>query len=122
MTPLLAAAISVVLLSQEPSRLIVASNVRLRSAPIETADVVAGVPLGTVLVPLETGGDGGTWVRLRMVDGRDGWTPSRLARTFTPETQVEIFETLIKERLARTGDSFQPRVELIAFIDRVRRF
>lgn len=120
MSALLAAAISVAFLAQEPSRLIAASNVRLRSAPAEAAETVAGVPLGTTLVQLESGGEGGAWVRLRLADGRDGWTPSRLARRFTPETKVDVFETLIKERLGRSGDSFPARAELVAFIDRVR--
>jgi len=117
---LIAAAISVAFLAQEPSRLITASNVRLRSLPAEAADIVASVPLGTALVQLESGGEGGAWVRLRLADGRDGWTPSRLARRFTPETKIDVFETLIKERLGRSGDSFPARAELVAFIDRVR--
>ena len=120
MSALLAAAISVACLAQEPSRLIAASNVRLRSSPAESAEVVAGVSLGTALVQLESGGEGGAWVRLRLADGRDGWTPSRLARRFTPETKIDVFETLIKERLGRSGDSFPARAELVAFIDRVR--
>ena len=120
MSALLAAAISVAFLAQEPSRLIAASNVRLRTSPAEAAEVVVGVPLGTALVQLESGGEGGGWVRLRLGDGRDGWTPSRLARRFTPETKVDVFETLIKERLGRSGDSFPGRAELVAFIDRVR--
>ncbi|HEX5214612.1 MAG TPA: SH3 domain-containing protein [Vicinamibacterales bacterium] len=120
MSALIAAAISVTFLAQEPSRLIAASNVRLRSAPAETAEVVAALPLGTALVQLESGGEGGAWVRLRLADGRDGWTPSRLARRFTPETKVDVLETLIKERLGRNGDSFPARAELVAFIDRVR--
>ena len=119
MSALLAAAISVACLAQEPSRLIAASNVRLRSAPAEAAEVVAAVPLGVALVQLESGGEGGGWVRLRLADGRDGWTPSRLARRFTPETKVGVFEALIKERLGRNGDSFPARAELVAFIDRV---
>ena len=120
MSPLIAAAISVAFLAQEPSRLIAASNVRLRTAPAETASIVASVPLGATLVQLESGGEGGAWVRLRLADGRDGWTPARLARRFTPATQVDVFETLIKERLGRSGDSFPARAELVAFIDRVR--
>ena len=47
------------LFTQEPSRLVAASNVRLRAAPLETAEMVATVPLGALAVELESGGEGG---------------------------------------------------------------
>jgi hypothetical protein len=106
--------------SQEPTRLVAASNVRLRAAPVPDAAVVTTVPLGAELVELETGGESGAWVRVRLSTGQDGWTPSRLARRFSAETRWTAIETLARERLARRGDSFAPRAELVSFLERVR--
>jgi hypothetical protein len=111
---------SLSIFTQEPTRIIAASNVRLRAAPAADAAVVASVPLGATLVELETGGENGAWVRVRLASGADGWTPSRFARRFSPETRWAVIESLARERLARRGDSFAPRAELVAFLERVR--
>jgi hypothetical protein len=106
---------------QEPTRIVTASNVRLRAAPAADAAVVASVPLGLELVQLETGGDSGSWVRVRLPQGADGWMPSRLTRRFSAETRLPVIDALARERLARRGDSFRARVELVDFLDRARR-
>lgn len=104
--------------AQEPGRLTTASNVRLRAAADDTAPVVASVPLGTELVQLDTSGDGATWVRVRTAGGHDGWLPARLTRRFKADTRLDVIESVVKERLARQGDSFAARVELLALVER----
>ena len=105
------------LVLQDPNRIAGASNVRLRTAPADTAAVAATVALGTPLVELESGGESAAWVRVRLADGRDGWMPAQLTRRFTSETRWSTTEALIKERLARQGDSFAARVELLNFVE-----
>ena len=104
--------------AQVATRLTSASNVRLRAAAAEAAAVVTTVPLGTELVQLDTGGEGHSWIRVRPPSGPDGWLPARLTRRFTQETRVDVIESLVRERLARSGDSFAARVELVALLER----
>ena len=103
--------------AQDASRLTTASNVRLRAMPDDAAAVVASVPLGTELVQLDTGGDAATWVRVR-TSGPDGWLPTRLTRRFTPDNRLTVIAGVVKDRLARQGDSFGARVELLALVER----
>jgi hypothetical protein len=105
-------------LAQEASRLTTASNVRLRAGADDGAAVVATVPLGTELVPLDTGGPAAAWLRVRPSSGPDGWLPARLTRRFTPETRIDAVEAIVKDRLTRQGDSFGARVELLDLVER----
>lgn len=104
--------------AQVATRLTAASNVRLRAEAAETATVVASLTLGTELVQLDTGGVDHTWVRVRPSTGPDGWLPVRLTRRIKPDTRLEVIEAVVRERLARSGDSFAARVELVALVER----
>jgi hypothetical protein len=104
--------------AQVATRLTSASNVRLRAEAAETATVVSSLPLGTELVQLDTGGEDHAWLRVRPTTGPDGWVPARLTRRIKPETRLDVIESLVRERLARSGDSFAARVELVALIER----
>ncbi len=104
--------------AQVATRLTAASNVRLRAEAAESATVVASLPLGTELVQLDTGGADHTWVRVRPSTGPDGWLPVRLTRRIKAETRLDVIESLVRERLARSGDSFAARVELVALVER----
>ena len=66
---LIVSAGSVLVPAQEPTRITSASNVRLRATPSDSAAVVATLPLGTELVQLESGGEGGSWTRVRVPIG-----------------------------------------------------
>jgi hypothetical protein len=112
---------SLVVCAQEPTRITAASNIRLRATPSESAAVVASLPLGTDLVQLDTGGEGATWTRVRTAGGHDGWLPSRLTRPLTPSRRVEVIESIVQERLARKGDTFGPRAELIDLVERAQK-
>jgi SH3 domain-containing protein len=115
---LMVSAGSLVVFAQEPTRITSASNVRLRASASESAAVVASLPLGTDLLTLDTSGDGATWTRVRTVAGQDGWLPSRLIRSLTTSNRLDVIEAIIQERLARKGDTFGPRAELIDLIER----
>jgi hypothetical protein len=112
---------SLAVFAQEPTRITAASNVRLRATPSESAPVVASLPLGTDLVQLDTGGEGATWTRVRTAGGHDGWLPSRLTRSLSASRRIEVIESIVQERLARKGDTFGPRAELIDLVERTQK-
>ena len=101
-------------------RITAASNVRLRAAPSEIADIVTTVPIGTSMSELETGGRDGDWVRLRAEDGRDGWVPIALTRRVDAATRLAAIDRLVGERLARRGDAFAARAEVVDLVERTR--
>jgi hypothetical protein len=109
---------SLIVFAQEPTRITSASNVRLRASPADTAAVVANLPLGTDLFTLDASGDGGAWTRVRTTTGQDGWLPSRLVRSVTAAGRLDVIESIVQERLARKGDTFAPRAELLEFVER----
>jgi hypothetical protein len=123
---------SVLVSAQEPSRITAASNVRLRASPSETAAIVGTLPLGTDLLQLDTSGDGAGWTRVRVqkrasdservggAEPLDGWLPTRLTRSLGRARREEVVESIVQERLARTGDAFGSRAELNDFIERAR--
>jgi hypothetical protein len=105
-------------LAQDAGRLTSASNVRLRTEPGETATVVVAVPLGTALVGIETGGDDRAWLRVRTPEGKEGWVLSRLTRRFEGDKRLDVVEQIVAERIARKGDSFAARVEVVDLVER----
>ena len=115
---LLSIAIPSLVLAQDAGRLTSASNVRLRSEPVDSAGVVVTVPLGTALVGIETGGPDRTWLRVRTGDGKEGWVLTRLTRRFDAENRLDVIEQVVTERLARKGDSFAARAEVVDLLDR----
>ncbi|MGE5836669.1 MAG: SH3 domain-containing protein [Acidobacteriota bacterium] len=106
--------------AQEPTRITSASTVRLRATPADSAVVVATLLLGTDLFQLDTGGEGATWTRVRTTRGQDGWLSARLTRSLTA-ARLEVIEAIVRERLARQGDGFAPRTELVDFVERAQK-
>jgi len=107
--------------AQEPTRITSASNVRLRASPADNAAVVATLPLGTDLFRLDDGAESEAWTRVRTISGQDGWLPSRLTRSFTATRRLDVIEAIVKERVARTGDGFAARAELVDLIERAQK-
>ena len=107
--------------AQAPTRVTSNSNVRLRVSPQENAVVVATLPLGTDLFQLDTSGEGATWARVRTIAGQDGWLPTRFTRSLTTAKRLDVIEAIVRERLAREGDGFAPRAELIDLVERTRK-
>lgn len=107
--------------AQEPTRITSASNVRLRASPADNAAVVATLPLGTDLFRLDDGAESAAWTRVRTTNGQDGWLPTRLTRSFTAARRLDVIDAIVKERLARTGDGFATRVELVDLVERAQK-
>ena len=102
----------------QAGRLTSASNVRLRSEPVESAPVVVSLPLGTPLVGIEAGGEERAWLRVRTADGKEGWVIARLTRRFDADKKHDVVEGIVSERLARRGDSLAARAEVVDLIER----
>jgi hypothetical protein len=117
---LIVSAGSVLVSAQEATRITSASNVRLRATPSDGAAVIATLPLGTELVQLESGGEGGSWTRVRVpINGtQDGWLPTRLTRSLVKTRRADAIGSILQERLARKGDGFAARAELADFVER----
>jgi hypothetical protein len=99
-----------------------ASNVRLRSAPATDAAVVAMLPLGTELEI--TGPDrrqGWIPVRTALDQAQQGWVAGSLTLPVSTATYQDVVAGLIAARLAREGDSFVARAELLDLIESVLR-
>jgi Bacterial SH3 domain len=99
------------------TRLTSASNVRLRSEPATDAAIVASLPLGAELHPTAQSQDG-AWIHVRTGSGPEGWVLGSLTREVPEAQYLRVAEEIIKDRLARQGDGFPARVELVAFIER----
>jgi hypothetical protein len=105
-------------LAQDAGRLTSASNVRVRTEPVESATVVVTLPLGTSLVGVETGGEDRAWLRVRTGDGQEGWVLTRLTRRFDAEKRLDVVEQIVAERVGRKGDSLAARVEVVGLVER----
>jgi hypothetical protein len=104
--------------AQDAGRLTAASNVRVRAEPVESAAVVVTLPLGTSLVGVETGGEDRTWLRVRTGDGKEGWVLLRLTKRFEAEHRLDVIEQIAADRVARKGDSFAARAEVVDLVER----
>ncbi len=100
-------------------RVTAVANATLRAMPEADAAVVAQIPLGTHVVEAGPAGLDKTWVRVRLPDTREGWMLARLTRPLDRDWPWPAFDAIIANRLARTGDGFPARAELVAFIERV---
>lgn len=105
-------------LAQDAGRFTSASNVRVRTEPVDSAAVVVTLPLGTSLVGVETGGEDRAWLRVRTADGKEGWVLTRLTRRFEAEHRLDVIEQIVGERVARKGDSFAARAEVVGLVER----
>jgi hypothetical protein len=100
-----------------PERITAASNVRVRAEPSEEVPILATVPLGTSVSELEQTADG-RWLRVRLPDGTEGWMAAGLTRRVPVGERHRVVRRLIGERLARDGDAFRARVELVDLVER----
>jgi hypothetical protein len=103
----------------DSTRITAAANLTLRAMPSPDAAAVAQLPLGTEVVDTGPAGLEKTWVRVRLADSREGWLQKSLTQPLDPVWRWPTFDRIIADRLGRKGDGFQPRAELVAFIERV---
>jgi len=95
-----------------------ASNVRLRSAPGTDAATVAMLPLGTELSLTSPDRMEG-WIPVRTLgeEAQQGWVDGSLILPVSAATYPDVVAGLIAGRLAREGDGFGARVELLDLIE-----
>ena len=110
--------LALLLAQTQPQRILAASNVRLRSAPQTTAEELARLPLGTIVVELEASRDG-MWYRVETSDGRSGWISGSLSQTFNPSDAAAAYRRVIQARLATEGLGFADARDLVEFVSRV---
>lgn len=109
---------SAALAAAESTFLVSAANVRLRSAAGADAAVVQMLPLGTRLVasgPEQA--DGWLPVRTPEEGGPQGWISAALIIPVTDTNYPEVAAGLISTRLARDGDGFSARLELLDLVE-----
>jgi hypothetical protein len=99
-----------------------ASNVRLRIAPGTDAAVVAMLPLGTELSITSPDRMEG-WIPVRTLrdEEQQGWIDGSLTLPVSAATYPDVVAGLIAGRLAREGDGFGARVELLDLIESALR-
>ena len=103
----------------DPMRITIAANVTLRAMPAAEAAAVAQLPLGSELRDVGPSGLDKTWLHVRTLGAEQGWVQASLTRPLDPVWRWPVFDRIIAERLARTGDAFPAQAELVAFIERV---
>lgn len=97
-----------------------ASNVQLRAAAAASASVLASLPVGTELTAVG-GSIDGRWRRVKTAEGVEGFVAVSLVREVPEGRRADVIEALIGERLAREGDGFPARVELLDLVERAAR-
>lgn len=114
----LLAAATGTLAAAEVTHITSATNVRLRIAAGNEAAIVQMLPLGTQLAsdgPEQP--DGWLPVRLAQDNAIQGWISAALVAPVTPATEREVLARLIESRLARSGDGFRARRELLDLVE-----
>ena len=111
-----------------PSRITVASNVRLRAEASTSAEEVARLPVGVVVSELErspekakVGDVEDYWYLVSSKGGVKGWVFGGLTRAFDAARRDEIYAALADERLANASASFSDLSDLVKFLDRATK-
>jgi hypothetical protein len=99
-------------------RIVIASNVRLRSAPQMSAEIVSTLSLGTVVTELEGSMDA-AWHRVRTPDDNAGWVSSSFTEPFSKPESVAIYRHILKARLESPALNFFEASEAFLLADRV---
>lgn len=95
-----------------------AANVHLRSAPDVAAATVTMLPLGTELtIASPERMEGWIPVRTQHEEEQQGWIYGSLTLPVSSETYPDVVAALIAARLAREGDGFSAKVELLDLIE-----
>lgn len=102
------------------------AGARVRAGASAGADLVAVLPLGSVLEelarsesPQRIGDSEAHWYRVGLPDGGEGWIFGALTLPFEPTQAASLYQQLADERLAQES-SFAELVELSNFLARVK--
>ncbi len=99
--------------STEKLRIIIASGVRLRTAPTSAASEVARLGLGAVVKELNqsinkerVGDTEEHWYEVTAPDGKQGWVFGAFAPVFDTSTRAELYRKIASERLKIENATF----------------
>ena len=105
------------------TRIVNATNVRVRSGPGTDASIVGELLFGTDVVALERTGGANAWDRVTSEDGPTGWVQGSLTTPVGPGGRDQTRESMVRARLERlsqlTGEGFGARLQFFEFIDRI---
>jgi hypothetical protein len=99
-------------------RMTAGTNLTLRQTPNADAPVIAFLPIGTEVTESGPAGMDKTWLRVRLVDNREGWLLANLTRVVEPGRRTATVEGIVVDRLGRRGDGPPATIELADFIER----
>lgn len=112
--------------SQNPpgkSRIITASNVKVRLSPNTSGEEVAKLSLGTIVEAREPSlakekiaGKEDYWYRVSLPDGKDGWVFGGFTLAFDADKRAEIYQQLASERLKVEAPNFSDAADLFRFL------
>src|SRR5687768_2244477 len=104
-------------------RIVVASNVRVRSEPKTAAAEVTKLPLGVVIRPVEQskarekiGGAEDFWYRVALADGREGWVFGAFTAPFDARDRDAIYKRIASDRLKVKDAGFADSADLARFL------
>ena len=104
-------------------RIVVASNVRVRSEPKTSAPEVAKLQLGVVIRPVEQsrtrekiGGADDFWYRVALPEGREGWVFGAFTAPYDAKDRDAIYKRIASDRLKVKDAGFAASADLARFL------
>lgn len=104
-------------------RIVVASNIRVRSEPNTAAAEVAKLQLGVIVHPVEQtkakeklGAAEDYWYRITLAGGKTGWIFGAFTLPFDASDRAAIYKRIASDRLKVTDASFSDSADLTRFL------
>lgn len=104
-------------------RIVVASNVRVRSEPNTAATEVTKLQLGVVIRPVEQskarekiGNAEDFWYRLALADGKEGWVFGAFTMPYDAKDRDAIYKRIASDRLKIENPNFADAADLARFL------
>lgn len=104
-------------------RIVVASNVRVRSEPKTSASEVTKLQLGVVIRPVEQsrtrekiGSAEDVWYRVALPEGREGWVFGAFTAPFDDRDRDAIYKRIASDRLKVKDAGFADSADLARFL------
>ncbi|MEW6128187.1 MAG: SH3 domain-containing protein [Acidobacteriota bacterium] len=105
------------------SRIIIASNVKARSAPNVNGEEVMKLGIGTIvsegepsLEKAKIAGKEDYWYRVGLPDGKDGWVFGGFTQPFDENKRAAIYKQIADERLKLEEMSYADATDLFRFL------
>jgi hypothetical protein len=96
----------------ENQRIITAASANLRPSPT-ARNIIKGLPLGTIATELNTKvSRNSVWHKIKLTNGKVGWLHGSLSMAFSIEDSLDIYRSIVNERIAYKSPSFGDLIEL----------